>query len=300
RARQGDGRGISPRLMARVDVIVEERRWQIVGRADGMQVASEMQVDVIHRHDLGVATAGGAAFDAEAWPERGLANAEHRLLAEIVERIGEADRGGGLALAGRRRGDRRNQDQLAVGSIFERLDEIHRHLGLVVAVRLEVLRRDAELFARDVHNRPHLGRLRDLDVGSRIEVLRGGDRGLGGGSLGRRHASLVPVVSLALVANSPAATWGPSAVFTRKTLMRPSAQTTMKPSVEISTLSPILPPMPLGSRAGKGLASNTCSALPSSAVHAPGAGLQPRMRLWICRQGFPQSIRALSRPQRPS
>ena len=43
------------------------------------------------------------------------------------------------------------------------------------------------------------------------------------------------MVSLALAANSPAATLGPSAVFTRKTLMRPSAQTTVivrgKPNV---------------------------------------------------------------------
>src|SRR5436309_16108342 len=103
-----------------------------------------MEVDVLHRYDLRVAAAGGAALDAEAGPERGLANAEHRLLAEMVERVGEADRGGGLALARRRRGDRRNQDQPAVGAILQRLDEVHRHLGLVVAVRLEVLRRDAE------------------------------------------------------------------------------------------------------------------------------------------------------------
>ena len=45
---------------------------------------------------------------------------------------------------------------------------------------------------------------------------------------------------------------GPSAGFTRRTLMRPSAQTTVKPSVATSTISPILPAMPLGSRAGNG------------------------------------------------
>src|SRR5215471_8455979 len=148
-----------------------------------------------------------------------------------------------------------------------------------MAVRLEVLRRDAKLFARDLHDRPHLGGLRDFDIGFGIGVLRGGDRSLGGGGLGRRHANLVPMVSLALAANSPAASLGPSAVFTRKTLMRPSAHTTVKPSPDTSTISPILPPIPLGSRAGSGFDSKTCSALPSSAVHAPGAGLQPRMRL---------------------
>src|SRR5262249_55843730 len=161
------------------------------------------------------------------------------------------------------RRDGRNQDQLAVGAVLERLDELHRHLGLVVAVRLEILRRDTELFARDVHDRPHLGGLCDLDVGFRIGVLLGGGRGfvgggvgggLGGGGLGRSHTSLVAGLSLAVAANSPAATLGPSWVFTRRTLMRPSAQTTVKPSAATSAISPILPPMPLGSRAGKGLA----------------------------------------------
>src|SRR6266849_5338173 len=50
-----------------------------------------------------------------------------------------------------------------VGVILQRLDELHRHLGLVVAVGLEVLGRDAEPFARELHDRPHLGGLRDLD-----------------------------------------------------------------------------------------------------------------------------------------
>src|SRR5262249_17480636 len=278
-ATPGDAARIDAERVAPVDVVVDQRREQIVGRADGMDIAGEMQIDVLHRHDLRIAAAGGAALDPEAGAERGLAKAQHRLLADMVERVGEADRGRGLALARRRRGDRRNQDQLAVGAVLERFYELHRHLGLVVAVRLEVLRRDAGLFARDVHDWPHLGRLRDLDVGSRIEVLRGSDRGLGGGGLGRSHTSLVAGLSLAVAANSPAATLGPSWVFTRRTLMRPSAQTTVKPSVETSAISPILPAMPLGSRAGKGLASNTCSGLPSSVVHAPGAGLQPRMRL---------------------
>src|SRR5262249_60579595 len=128
-------------------------------------------------------------------------------------------------------------------------------------------------------SRAQLGRLRDLDVGARVEVLRGGYRSLGGGGLGRRHANLVPMVSLALAANSPAASLGPSAVFTRKTLMRPSAHTTVKPSPDTSTISPIFPPIPFASRAGSRFHSDTYSALSSRVVHSPCAGLQPRMRL---------------------
>src|SRR4029077_17905533 len=138
------------------------------------------------------------------------------------------------------------------GTALQRLDEIHRHLGLVMAIRLEVLRPDAELVARHIDDQPLGGGLRDLDVGFRIEVLRGGGRLLGCGRLSRGHESLVPRLSFVLVANSPAAHLGPSAGVTRRTLRRPSAHTTVKPSVETSTTSPILPPMPFGSRAGKG------------------------------------------------
>src|SRR5262249_6801749 len=150
------------------------------------------------------------------------------LLADVIERVGQADRGGGLAFAGRRRRDRRYQDQLAVRPALQRLDVIHRYLGLVVAVGLEVLRRDAEAFARDVEDRPLARSLRDFDVGFRMGVLRGsgGGLGLGGRGGGRSHENLVPVLSLALAANSLAATFGPSAC-TRVTLKRPSAQTTV-------------------------------------------------------------------------
>src|SRR5262249_56822249 len=99
--------------------------------------------------------------------------------------------------------------------------------------------------------------------------LRGGDRGFGGGGLGRSHTSLVAGLSLAVAANSPAATLGPSWVFTRRTLMRPSAQTTGKPPAPTSAISPILPPMPFGSRAGQGLASNTSTPLPPTLFPPP-------------------------------
>jgi hypothetical protein len=84
-----------------------------------VEVAGEVEVDVLHRHDLGITTAGGAALHAERRPERGLAQAQHRLLADVVERIGQAHRCGGLALAGWRWRDGGDQDQLAVRAILE-------------------------------------------------------------------------------------------------------------------------------------------------------------------------------------
>src|SRR5262245_57892155 len=121
----------------------------------------------------------------------------------------------------------------------------------------------------------------------------------GAGTTKPGHVSLTPVARPAALAHSPAASLGPSAC-TRRTLKRPSAQTTVMPSASTATISPILPAMPLGSLAGSGLASKIFSVLPSSVDQAPGAGLQPRITRSISCHGLPQSIWALSAPQRPS
>ncbi len=71
-----------------IDVVVEHCREQIVGGSDGVKIAGKVQVDVLHRHDLRIAAAGGPAFHAERRTERRLANAQHRLFADVIERIG--------------------------------------------------------------------------------------------------------------------------------------------------------------------------------------------------------------------
>src|SRR5207248_5482970 len=128
--------------------------------------------------------------------------------------------------------------------------------------------------------------LGECNVGLRRLVLRGG-HGNGPSNereTGRReqktrrgYVNLALTATLADFAHSPASIFLPSAGCTRVTLKRPSAQTTVKPSASTATISPSLPPIPLGSLAGSGLASKIFSCLPSSVVQAPGAGLQPRM-----------------------
>ena len=140
-----DAAGVDVELVAPIDVIVDQRREQIVGGADGVEIAGEMEVDVLHRHDLGIAAAGRAALHAEAGAEARLAQADERLLADVIERIAEADGGRGLAFAGRGRRDGGDEDQLAVGPAGERGDIVERDLRLVVAVGQDILRRNAEL-----------------------------------------------------------------------------------------------------------------------------------------------------------
>src|SRR5215469_10694629 len=172
-AAPGDAPRIDAERVAEIDVIVDQGGEQIVRRSDGVKIAGEVQVDVLHRYDLGVAAAGSAALHAERWAERRLTDAQHRLLADVVERVGKPDRGGGLALAGRRRIDRAHQDELAVWLVLQRFDEIHRYLGLVMAVGLEIRRRQPKPLARDVDDRPFLGGLRNFNIGFWRLVLRG-------------------------------------------------------------------------------------------------------------------------------
>ena len=90
-AAQRDAARVDRRLIAPIDVIVDHRREQIVRGGDGVEIAGEMQVDRLHRHDLGIAAAGGAALHAEAGAERGLTQGDDALLADMAQRIGEAD-----------------------------------------------------------------------------------------------------------------------------------------------------------------------------------------------------------------
>src|SRR5439155_232716 len=143
-AAPGNAAGIDAELVAPIDVVVDQRRKQVMGGGDGVEIAGEVEVHIVHRHDLGEATAGGAALHAEVRAERGLADADDGLLADAVQTVAEADRGGGLAFTGRRRVDGGDQDQLAVLVALDRLDEFGRDLRLVVAVGQQVLVRDAD------------------------------------------------------------------------------------------------------------------------------------------------------------
>src|SRR5262249_23089383 len=154
---------------------------QVVRERDGVEVAGEVQVDVLHRHDLRVPAAGGAALHAEHRPQRGLAQADHRLLADVIQRVAEADRGGGLALAGRAGADGGDQDELCVRPGLQAVQVVERDLRLVVPVGLEVLLGDTELRLRDLGDAFEFGFLGDFDIrGHRLAPAAGQLSVLGG------------------------------------------------------------------------------------------------------------------------
>ena len=87
RAAPADPQRVDAELVAVVDRGVDQRREQVVRGADRVDVAGEVEVEVLHRHDLGVAAAGRAALDAEHGAERRLAQARDRALADVAEAL---------------------------------------------------------------------------------------------------------------------------------------------------------------------------------------------------------------------
>jgi rRNA processing protein Krr1/Pno1 len=159
-----DAGGIDAQRVAVGDVVVEGGRKQVVGDADGVEVAREVQVDVLHGHHLGIAAAGRAALDAEARAQGRFPDAQGGLAAQAVQGVGQADGGGGLAFPGRGGGDGGDQDQLADRIVLDLLVEVERDLGLGLAVRFDGLRIDAEL-GGDLIDGQHGGGTGDVDIG---------------------------------------------------------------------------------------------------------------------------------------
>ena len=134
-----DPQGVDLVRVAVQDRGVEQRGEQVVGCTDGMDVAGEVEVQVLHRDDLREPATGGATLDAEHGAKRRLTQTQHGRLADRAEALGEADRGGGLALAGFGRSDPGHAHELAVGDARHPVDHGQRHLGLVAPVGLHLV-----------------------------------------------------------------------------------------------------------------------------------------------------------------
>src|SRR5699024_11054528 len=100
-----DATGIDVELVAEVDVVVEHGRGEVVRGRDRGEVTGDVEVDVLNRHDLGVAAAGCAALHPDDRPHGRLAQRQHRstdlgsAARELVEPVGQADARRGLALS---------------------------------------------------------------------------------------------------------------------------------------------------------------------------------------------------------
>jgi hypothetical protein len=163
RAPPGDAVRIDAAVVAVEEVAVDERGQHVVGGRDGVEVAGEVQVQVLHRDDLGEPAARGPSLDAEDRPERRLAQAQDGPLADVPEPLGERHGRRRLALARLGGRDRRDADDLGVGRVGEAVDRPEADLGLVPPVQIDLVVFEAHL-AGDVEDRPEGGFLGDLEA----------------------------------------------------------------------------------------------------------------------------------------
>ena len=90
---------IQAQLIAVKQVGIEHGRAHVVGGSHRVHISGEVQIEQLHGHHLAVAATGRPALDAERGTQRGLANSDGGLLADVAESLAQSHSGGGLALA---------------------------------------------------------------------------------------------------------------------------------------------------------------------------------------------------------
>ena len=123
-----------------MEVIVQECGGEIMRRANGVNVAGEVQVELFHWDYLAVAATSGASLDAEDGAEARLANCDRCLLPNHVEPLRKANRGGGLPFAEWCWRDRRHHHVLAArAELLHALDRLNGDLRLGATVWLHLI-----------------------------------------------------------------------------------------------------------------------------------------------------------------
>ena len=153
-----------------IDIVVEQGCNHVVGRGDRMEVAREVEIDLVHRQHLCIAPAGGTAFLTEAGTEGRLTQCHDSILADGVhaERQTHADRR--LADAGLGGTDSGHEDEVVLAHGFF-LDGTDVHLGDVLTVAFSLLRVDTQL-PDDVVDGTENCRLCNFDIRFHLSTIK--------------------------------------------------------------------------------------------------------------------------------
>ena len=106
--------GVDAERVTLMYMVVQHGGHQVIGRADGVHIAGEMQVDVFHGHDLGISAARRAAFDTENGAERRFAKSHRNIPAYAFKSVGKSYRRGRFSLAGGGRSHGGHQNEFAL------------------------------------------------------------------------------------------------------------------------------------------------------------------------------------------
>src|SRR5215211_2476275 len=141
----GDAVWLDVQDVALVEVVVDHGSELVVGLRDRVDVAGKVQIERLHRHDLAVAAARGAALYAEDGTHRSLAYSHRRRHADVLEGLPQADGGRRLPFTQRSRRYARDHHVPGLRPGGELLDGLELYLGDTFSVGLQEVRSDAYL-----------------------------------------------------------------------------------------------------------------------------------------------------------
>ena len=121
----------------RGEVVVEHRGEQVVRRRDRVEITGEVEVDVNHRHDLGVPAARRPTLDPEHGTQARLPEAESNPLVTQAESVGKPHGHRRLSFSRRGRARAGHEDQPALSGLTVS-ERIQADLGFVAAEQLEI------------------------------------------------------------------------------------------------------------------------------------------------------------------
>lgn len=128
------------------DTGVDGRGEEVVGRRDGVDVTSEVQVELVHGNDLRVASPRSAALDAKGWPHGRLAHARKDLCPEVgAQSLLHPDGSRALALAKRRGVDAGYDNVVAVFLACQAITNGQGHLGFARSIQFELFGENARV-----------------------------------------------------------------------------------------------------------------------------------------------------------
>ena len=114
-------------------VVIQEGSNHVVGLCNGMEIASEMEINLIHRQNLGVTATCSTTLHAEARTQRWFAKSHYSLLANLLHTQGETHGYGGLAITSLGRTDSGNEDEMMVLKLVS-VNFVRSNLSDVTAV----------------------------------------------------------------------------------------------------------------------------------------------------------------------
>ena len=99
-------------------MVVKHSRQQVVGSSDGVEVACKMKVDILHRNNLRISSAGSPALNSKNRSQGRFSHGNHGLLIQAVQGVCQTDGHGCLALTCGCGVDGCHQHQLCIRSVL--------------------------------------------------------------------------------------------------------------------------------------------------------------------------------------